>query len=95
MTAGPWRIVVSKEAEKTLRRLDRSTRLRLRDAIDRLAEGPHPAPGRDVRPLQGHPGLYRLRVGDWRVLFAVEEAEQALLVLAIRPRGQAYRRLEW
>lgn len=47
--------------------------------------GAHP----NVRKMIGARG-YRLRVGDWRVLYDVEDGRLVVLVLAIKPRGGAY-----
>lgn len=46
---------------------------------------------RDLRPLTGQPGRYRLRVGDWRVGFTRDREAAALAVLWILPRSRAYR----
>ena len=54
--------------------------------ISALAVDPY-APNNNVAKLQGRPG-YRLRVGDWRVIYGLEP--QKLLVLAVLPRGGAY-----
>ena len=54
--------------------------------IEALAADPS-APNNNATRLQGRPG-YRLRVGDWRVLY--ELGENRLLVLDIKPRGGAY-----
>lgn len=35
--------------------------------------------------------MWRLHVGDWRILYTVDEEAQAVYVVAVRPRGQAYR----
>ncbi|MBI2874424.1 MAG: type II toxin-antitoxin system RelE/ParE family toxin [Firmicutes bacterium] len=87
-----WRIIVAREAEKTLRRLGKTERLRLCDAINRLIEEPRPGTGRDIAGIQGVSGLYRLRIGrTWRVLFTLNEEEHTVYVIAVRPRGQAYR----
>lgn len=43
----------------------------------------------DVRPLQGHEGMFRLRVGEYRVLFV--RVGDALVVQRVAPRGSAYR----
>ncbi|HEX6972151.1 MAG TPA: type II toxin-antitoxin system RelE/ParE family toxin [Limnochordia bacterium] len=86
------RIILSRAAARALDRLDRPTEARLRAAVDRLAEAPMTrAPGRDVRPLAAAEGLWRLRVGDWRVIYVVHEGEKRVYVLAVRPRGGAYR----
>jgi mRNA interferase RelE/StbE len=54
--------------------------------ITTLAADPY-APNNNATRLQGRPG-FRLRVGDWRVLYEVDESR--LLVLDIKPRGGAY-----
>jgi mRNA interferase RelE/StbE len=74
-------------AEKDLRRLDRSTQERVRQALVRLAE----TGWGDVRRLQGVEDEFRLRVGDWRVRFRFDDATGALDVLRVLPRGRAYR----
>lgn len=85
-----WRIIVAREAEKTLRRLGKTERLRLCDAIDKLSE--EPRPGRDITGIQGVAGLFRLCIGrTWRILFTLDEEEHTVYIIAVRPRGQAYR----
>jgi mRNA interferase RelE/StbE len=39
--------------------------------------------------LTGRDG-YRLRVGDWRVLFEINDGKLVIVVLAVKPRGEAY-----
>ena len=53
-------------------------------AIGQLPEG-------DVKRLRGPERLWRLRVGEWRVLFDRRSKEKVIDVLAVRPRGRAYR----
>ena len=68
-------------------RQNRRTAQRIVDAVNRLAE--HTLG--DVRKLAGTAGEYRLRVGDWRVLFTFEDNGQTLLVSRVRNRRDAYR----
>ncbi len=44
----------------------------------------------DARKLAGRDG-YRLRVGDWRVLYQIEDRRLVIVVLAVKPRGDAYK----
>jgi mRNA-degrading endonuclease RelE of RelBE toxin-antitoxin system len=37
------------------------------------------------------PGQRTSRVGDWRIIYRVDEARQEIMVIAFRPRGKAYR----
>jgi len=64
--------------------LGRRDRERIRAAIATLPEG-------DIKRLRGADRLWRLRVGNWRVLFGRRESDRVIDVLAVRPRGQAYR----
>ncbi|HHY65982.1 MAG TPA: type II toxin-antitoxin system RelE/ParE family toxin [Alicyclobacillus sp.] len=61
-------------------------------AIDRIAKDPTPGPGKDIRSLQGVSGLWRMRVGDWHLIFTIRTEERIIEIVAVRPRGEAYRR---
>lgn len=64
-------------------------RRRIIAKAERLAENPRP---RGVKPLVGSAGEFRLRVGDYRVIYEVTDATQCVLVLAVGPRKDVYRR---
>jgi mRNA interferase RelE/StbE len=72
-------------ALKALSRLSRPDRERIRAAIDRLPKG-------DVRPLQGAPGQWRLRVGGWRIRYRRDDTERIVDVTAVDHRGDAYKK---
>ena len=81
-----YQIRWTERALKDAERLDRSSRQRIVVAVEKLAETERG----DIRHLQGDKsGTLRLRVGSWRVLFA--QAENAVIVQRILPRGSAYR----
>ena len=84
----PWRIVVTPQAEKELKRLPVRDQARVRTAIDTLATAPRRA---DVRKPRGSTDEWRLRVGDWRVRFRMDSAAKTLVILRVLPRGGAYR----
>ena len=81
------RIEYSRDAIRALGRIDRKTADRIRTKIDQLARDPLLL-ANNVTALKGEPGLMRLRVGDWRVIYT--ERMMVLLVLRIAPRGSAY-----
>ena len=76
------------DAIKTLARMPRNTAKRIRQKINHLAADPY-APNNNVTTLQGMPG-YRLRVGDWRVIYEIDDALLKILVLKIGSRGNIY-----
>jgi mRNA interferase RelE/StbE len=79
-------IEYSRDALRTLARLDRKTAARIVEKVELLAEQPAVL-ANNVRRLKGGIGLMRLRVGDWRVIY---EDRLVLAVIRIAPRGSAY-----
>ena len=82
------KLTVDKVPAKTLRHLDKATRTRVVNALKKLAEDPR----RDDLDVGYYKAdkAYRLRVGNWRILF--ERSEEEVRVRAIRPRGGAYKK---
>ena len=84
-----YKIVFSKQVYKSLRRIPRDVIDRMRRRLDQIAEDPF-AQYANVTKLQNRPG-YRLRVGDWRVVYDVQEDKLVILVLKVGSRGDIYR----
>lgn len=59
-------LVFTNSAKKDLAALDRNAQKRIEVALGRVMADP---PSADLKKLQGSPGQWRLRVGDWRVIF--------------------------
>ena len=74
-------------ALKALRRMPRNTADLIKLKVREVAADPTAA--RNVKKLKGRPG-YRLRVGDWRVIFTLNNDELVLIVIEIGPRGDVY-----
>ena len=88
-----WKIEVKPTAEKYYLRLDKATRRRIKRALEKREQREYPLLESNVRPLTGRlRGDYRLKVGDWRVLFTPNKEERLIYVYAILPRGEAYTR---
>jgi mRNA interferase RelE/StbE len=90
MNKSRWQVIIHRKAERVLKRLDADPLERIRRAIRELASEPRPA---GCKKLTGYENLYRIRVGDWRIIYAIEEDQLIVLVLAISPRGSAYRNI--
>jgi mRNA interferase RelE/StbE len=82
-----YTIQFTKQAIKALRKISANEAALIRAKIRELALDPFAAP--NVRKLAGRPG-YRLRAGDWRVIYEVHEDELLIAILKIAPRGGAY-----
>jgi mRNA interferase RelE/StbE len=84
-----YTVAVERRAEKFLRALtDARLYRRLRAAIDGLAEYQHP-PG-SVK-LQGESELYRVRVGDYRIVYQIQNTVLVVLLVQIGHRREIYR----
>lgn len=79
------RVVFRPSAVRDFSRLDRILQARIDAALTRYATTGHG----DVKALQGRIGEFRLRVGKWRVFFALG-APDVIQVLGIDNRGEAY-----
>jgi mRNA interferase RelE/StbE len=84
-----YSILLTKSAAKALRKMPRDTAQRIRERLDHIAADPY-AKHPSVTRLQNRPG-YRLRVGDWRVIYEIEGQELVILVLRIGSRQEVYR----
>jgi mRNA interferase RelE/StbE len=85
-----YKIKLSRNAERTLGALDRLTQQRIAKAIENLGEKPTP---RGCIPLSGCEGMYRIRVGDYRIVYSIEVEILRVYVIRIGHRREVYRNL--
>lgn len=83
-----WTVVVEAAARKTLRRLPEKTRERLLRALILLEADPFAG---DVKKLAGMERTWRLRVGEYRIVYEVDNGRLIVLVVRIADRRDAYR----
>jgi len=87
-----YQVVVSPRAERDLKKLRRQNPrdyARVMEAIRSLADDSRP-PG--TKPLTGRQGSWRLRVGDYRVIYTIDDAALVVTVLGVAHRREVYRR---
>lgn len=84
-----YRIVFSIQASKAMLKMSRVSARLIRLKIEHVAEDPY-AIHHNVKKLQGRPG-YRLRVGDWRVIYEINNAEVMIIVMKNAARGGVHR----
>ena len=83
-----YAIVYDRRAAKQLRAIkDRRLALALQAAIDALSHTPRP-PG--CLKLSGPGDEWRVRVGNWRIVYRVEDGRLVVVVVRVAPRGGAY-----
>lgn len=85
----PYTVVIKRQARKKLQSLARPDRLRIADKINRLGYNPDD-PELDIKRLEGEP-VWRLRVGEWRVIFDRQNEVKIIAIERIKPRGDAYK----
>jgi mRNA interferase RelE/StbE len=88
VAAGRYEVRLVPAAARGFRRLHGSVRDRVRAAIDGLAEDPRPV---GCTKLAGRDD-YRTRVGDYRVVYAIDDSERLVIVARIAHRREVYRR---
>ena len=77
-----------RSAEKDLRRLDTAVQRRVLRSINALARNPRP---NGCRKLVGSENAFRIRVGDYRVIYTVEDAILVVAIESVRHRREVYR----
>lgn len=80
-------IIYARDALKTLRSIDKATAKRIQAKVAQYADNPVSL-ANQVKRLKGEDRLWRLRVGDWRVIF--NEDRVVVHIVRIAPRGSAY-----
>ena len=88
----PWRVKLSTRAEKYYKKLDKKMRARAKQALEELSAFENPIEHQDVKPLTGElKGFYRLRIGGFRIVFALLFDSRIIAVVNFAPRGDAYK----
>lgn len=77
-------IIYTKRAMKNIKSLDARVKDRVKSGIEKIPFG-------DIKKLQGYSNLYRLRIGDYRVIYEIWNEE--IIIDAVLPRGEAYKGL--
>ncbi|MFD3910485.1 type II toxin-antitoxin system RelE/ParE family toxin [Streptomyces sp. NPDC058603] len=79
-------------AQRQLRAIDRPAAMRILTALTALGDDPY-RENADIKKLTGPSGLYRLRVGNYRVAYQIDDGELLILVVKIGDRRDVYRNL--
>lgn len=83
-----YQVVFRPAALRALESLPAKLQKRIVERVEALAQNPRP---HGAKRLVGMEGLYRIRVGDYRVLYRVEDEVLTILVVAVGHRREVYR----
>ena len=82
-----YQLEVSHTAHRQIRRLPARTRDRVNKVIARLAENPRPPGAKKLTARDG----YRVRVGDYRILYQIDDGVKVVIIYRVMLRGDVYR----
>ena len=83
-----YRVVFARSARRELEGLETTVARRIISRVEALATDPRP---RGCVKLQGAADLWRLRIGDYRVVYAIADSERLVDIRVVRHRSDAYR----
>ena len=85
-----YNLLYSKQSAKYIKKQDQITKKRIEDALLTLAENPYHTGVLDIKSLKGIDSAFRLRVGDFRIIYELENEKLIILVIAVGSRGDVY-----
>jgi mRNA interferase RelE/StbE len=85
-----YRIVFKKSAAKTLRKIPKADQKRIAEKIDSLAEA---LPNQDTTKMKGNNPFHKIRVGDYRIIYEIQNEVLIILIVKIGHRRDIYRNL--
>lgn len=85
-----YSIVFSSASRKELKKLPREVLKRVVQKIEELSENPY-SPYLDIKKLAGSMDEYRLRVGDYRIIYSIENNKLYIFVITIAHRKDVYK----
>ena len=84
---GSYKILIRRSAEKELRRIGPEKISQLAEKIKALSENPRPSA---AKMLQGEDRHWRLRVGDYRVVYGINDTDLSMMIIKIGHRREVY-----
>jgi mRNA interferase RelE/StbE len=88
--SGSWSIEFTRAAFREFMKLETAVRERIAESLEWLASHPRSSV-LDIKKLRAPLPVFRLRVGDYRVVYEVKSDRLVILVVRVRHRGRVYR----
>lgn len=89
--AARWVVVIAPTARRELERLEPQAQRRIARAISALAADPRPSGAKPLARPGGGPRIWRIRVGDYRVIYEIRDGRLLVLVVRLGHRRDVYR----
>ena len=83
-----YHIAIANSAKRDMRRLESSLQQRIAIRLQVLRNNPRPS---GVKKLRDRENQWRIRVGDYRIIYEIDEDEHLVIILRIKHRREAYR----
>ncbi len=84
----PYQVEFTPAAKRQIKKLIEPVQLAIVERLEQLAENPRP-PG--ALKMQGAESLYRIRVGDYRIIYEIQDRTLLIAVVKVGHRGNVYR----
>ncbi|MBS3953768.1 MAG: type II toxin-antitoxin system RelE/ParE family toxin [Methylomicrobium sp.] len=86
-----YRLLLHKSVTKFLEKLNEKQRQDISDKLELLKDNPFPNQQLDIKIMQGYEGLYRLRVGQYRLIYQLEADKLFIFLVKAGNRGDIYK----
>ena len=83
-----YTVIISRASQKVINRLDGDMHARIIRKLETIEDNPRPM---GIEKLTGPDNLYRVRVGDWRIVYAIQDRNLVVLVVKVAHRREVYR----
>ena len=83
-----YRLIYHRDAVKSIAKQEKANQERIAQGFKGLLANP---PCGDIKPMKGRQGLYRLRIGSYRVLFEIQHSEKVIYIRSVDFRGGIYK----
>jgi len=83
-----YTVIISRASQKVINRLDGDMHSRIIRKLETIEDNPRPV---GIEKLAGPDNLYRVRVGDWRIVYAIQDRNLVVLVVKVAHRREVYR----
>ncbi len=89
---GEITIIAAKRVRKQIEKLPQEIKTRIDEVLDVLKLAPLPVKNYDVKKIKGKENIYRIRIGDYRLIYRYEKKRMCIEILLVLPRRKAYKK---